>query len=153
MKSDISVKLRPHHSMCIQFFVGNGYSNEFVEHMRKVIYFLEQNDPFVILVESSDVICTECPHERNEICENEDKVAAIDCRCKIAAGIGDAKAIRWSELKKTVNERIIRCGKLSEICNDCCWKKICTDAVTILSSGNIEDVLQKSSDFYGEEPH
>ena len=29
--------IRPHHGMCLAFFIGNGYSNEFTAHMQEML--------------------------------------------------------------------------------------------------------------------
>ena len=50
------VVLRPHHSLCIQFFEGKGYSPQFVDGMTKTIKMLEQNDPPCILAHIDTVL-------------------------------------------------------------------------------------------------
>ena len=32
-----TVKLRPHHILCTQNFVGHGYNEEFADHMKRMI--------------------------------------------------------------------------------------------------------------------
>lgn len=37
LESERPVRLRPHHLLCMQTFVGNGYSEAFVENMKQVL--------------------------------------------------------------------------------------------------------------------
>ena len=60
--------LRPHHGMCIAFFKGKGYSEEFTAHMKKIISEVEHN-PLVRLCVYTDELCSKCPHNVNGICE------------------------------------------------------------------------------------
>ncbi|HEZ7990826.1 MAG TPA: hypothetical protein RWO66_07705 [Ruminococcus sp.] len=41
--------LRPHHGLCIGFFEGKGYSDEFTANMSAVIEKLQNTDPHVTL--------------------------------------------------------------------------------------------------------
>ena len=53
--------LRPHHLLCLQTFIGRGYSKEFVEHMTLVKKQLtdEPHTP-ITLVHGADDLCTHC---------------------------------------------------------------------------------------------
>lgn len=54
-------KIRAHHGMCIAFFQGKGYSNEFTAHMREMIHKLEKNSTICITTQT-DAICLKCPN-------------------------------------------------------------------------------------------
>ena len=55
--------LRPHHGMCLAFFVGEGYSDGFTANMRGMLEkFLA--GAFVRLHAGPDEICRECPNLR-----------------------------------------------------------------------------------------
>ena len=50
------MRIRPHHALCAQFFVGKGYSEQFVEHMCRVLAELGRNGALVTLtVECDDI--------------------------------------------------------------------------------------------------
>ncbi len=58
-------QIRAHHGMCLAFFRGKGYSDEFTEHMGKMKRFLDQN-PVVRILAGTDEICGPCPTMRAE---------------------------------------------------------------------------------------
>ncbi len=118
-------RLRPHHSLCIQFFIGNGYSEKFIDSMRSLIHELENEDNEVIISGGCDSICSFCPNKTGGRCLNEDKVAMIDKRCISALGLETDISLKWSQLRQKAYDNIISCGRLDEICQNCCWKNIC----------------------------
>lgn len=117
--------LRPHHSLCIQFFVGKGYSEDFVKNMTNIIKLLQESDPEVTLQCSCDILCEKCPENISGICKNDCKVRDIDNRCLTEIGLSCGSKIRWSELKQLAYDKIIKCGKIEAVCYDCQWKEIC----------------------------
>ncbi len=119
------IPLRPHHSLCIQFFIGEGYSPAFTEHLTQLIDRFRADNPLIILTEGCDIVCSRCPHNRNGICENDEKVADIDNRSIRAAGLFPGAVLRWSELQHTMYEAVIQSGKLPDICRSCSWQDIC----------------------------
>lgn len=58
--------IRPHHLLCMRYFQGCGYSDEFTENMRYVISNLK-NGSEVLLTRGCDDICRKCPNNR-KIC-------------------------------------------------------------------------------------
>lgn len=49
--------LRPHHGMCFQFYEGKGYSEDFTDHMGRIIKECEANpEQKLILKISADVV-------------------------------------------------------------------------------------------------
>ena len=120
-------KFRPHHSLCIQFFEGKGYSDDFVFHMNKIIKKLELSDPIILITDCCDDICKYCPNNNNGICRCHKKVNAFDKACIDLYGIGFGESLYWSELKKLALEKIINKKRLYEICSSCQWYDICKD--------------------------
>ena len=54
--------LRPHHLLCLQSFVGHGYSEEFVQQMSVVKQQLTDSpDTPVKIVQGADMLCLHCP--------------------------------------------------------------------------------------------
>lgn len=121
------IKLRPHHGLCIQHFVGKGYSEEFVVEMTNVIQQLEQNELVQIqLTSSADVICKACPHNENGACKSGQKVIDYDNKCLALCELKDGDVLFWSEYKNLIFKSIIACDKLSLVCVDCQWIDICS---------------------------
>lgn len=116
--------LRPHHGMCIEFFKGKGYSEEFTAHMKEVIRELEGN-PLIRLSSHADELCSKCPHNREGICKSADKTAGYDREVLIRCGLSDGVLVSYSDFKKAVYDNILLAGKREEICGDCEWSEIC----------------------------
>lgn len=119
------ILLRPHHSLCIRFFIGRGYSADFVRRMQDTIAMLSRDDPYVILTDGCDILCAACPHNRGGLCQHDAKVSAIDRRVLNAASLRYGDKLRWSKLYRLSYEEIIRCGRLAEVCADCQWRAVC----------------------------
>lgn len=117
-------RIRAHHGMCLAFFKGKGYSNEFAKHMGEIKEILEGN-PVVEVVVSTDDICVCCPNNIGGECDKPDKVAGYDNmvlkKCDLAAGM----SLPWKEFERLVRERILMAGRREEICGDCQWNGLC----------------------------
>ncbi len=117
--------LRPHHCLCISFFIGRGYSKEFVRNIAEIIRILDISNPEIILTDSCDDICVCCPNHIGGKCKAWEKVSGIDNRCLDNLSLCYGDRIHWKKLKNFAKENIIDCGKLSSVCCDCQWKNIC----------------------------
>ena len=119
-------RIRPHHALCAQFFIGKGYSPEFVEHMYRTLDNLGQEGSQVILTDGCDHICTKCPNNIDGICKTEARVRAIDGRALEAMGLKYGDVIQWRELCDHARKNVIVPGKLEEVCGNCEWFNICS---------------------------
>ena len=48
--------IRPHHGMCLAFFIGNGYSNGFTAHMQGAVTKLIKNEKFLNIISQGEMI-------------------------------------------------------------------------------------------------
>lgn len=117
-------KIRAHHGMCIAFFQGKGYSNDFTAHMGEMIHKLESN-PTICITTQTDAICRKCPNNIQGICETECKAAAYDRQVLWRCGLSDGMILPYADFKKSVYEHILLPGKREEICGTCQWSEIC----------------------------
>lgn len=72
-----SFNIRAHHGLCIGFFEGKGYSDDFTSNMSKMISLLEEN-PNVRIIDNTDEICKACPHDCCGVCASAEKVSRYD---------------------------------------------------------------------------
>ena len=117
--------LRPHHALCAGFFRGKGYSEAFVENMSAVIGMLRGSDPLLTPRCAADPICGYCPHNCGGVCDHADKVEAYDAAVLSLLGLREGTEVRWSELTARVRQRILKPGRLKEVCGGCQWYGIC----------------------------
>ena len=94
-------KIRPHHGMCIAFFKGKGYSEEFTAHMKDIIKELE-NNPLVCLKVNTDEFCSKCPYNMQGICESADKVAGYDEEVLKSCGLSDGTVLPYIDVKQAL---------------------------------------------------
>lgn len=118
------IRLRPHHGLCIRFFEGKGYSNEFTMHMRNVIACLN-DDTEILLADHDDVICEKCPNLKQGECVSRDKAAGYDRAVLERTGLSAGTALGYGEFQKKIAGSIIEPGIMKHICGDCGWADIC----------------------------
>lgn len=64
--------LRPHHLLCLQSFVGHGYSPEFVQQMTAVKQQLSISpDSPIKIVSGPDMLCCRCPNCSEDSCTSD----------------------------------------------------------------------------------
>ncbi len=119
-----TLRIRPHHGLCIAFFRGEGYSSDFTANMTSVIARL--NDGCAIqLTSGDDCICSACPNNCGGICASEQKVQRYDARVLALCGIKAGVRMEWNDLADLVRSRIIDRGLMNTVCGDCEWAYIC----------------------------
>ena len=123
-----SIYLRPHHIMCINNFIGKGYSDEFVDNMRNVIALLE-NGAEIIFKKSCDNLCEKCPNRICNICESENKIIALDCNTISKLSLKYHNSYSFPELNKKYTNTIKTEKDIEEVCGDCCWIDICKNNI------------------------
>lgn len=115
--------LRGHHLLCIRNFKGKGYSEEFIRNFYSVLERLPKEK--IKIVNSVDVICGKCPHNKG-ICKKEEdseiKTKQKDDRLIKAANIDLNKKYLYEDLKELVKHI-----KARDFCDDCEWKDECAD--------------------------
>ncbi len=120
------VTLRPHHILCSQFFVGSGYSEDFVRNMTDILSRLNSDGTTVRFTQHCDEICSHCPRRDGSVCENEDHVLHHDSFCLQEYGISRDDELTWKEIRSAVLGKIKSDGRLPTVCDDCRWAYICT---------------------------
>ncbi len=119
------IYLRPHHIMCINNFVGKGYSDEFVENMHTIINALE-NGAQIIFKNSCDDLCEKCPNRIDTLCESESKIISLDINTNRILSIEYNKLYTYISLKQKYSNIIKTEEDIKSVCGDCCWIDICT---------------------------
>ena len=137
------INIRPHHLLCIQNYIGYGYSEEFTAHMDEICEELK-GDPKIVIHKGCDDVCTACPnnsinqHNSNGAedpksadgtegaCTSLDKVDRMDGMVLDISGLGYGDVISWNEATALVRERIFGAGRFNEICRDCQWFETCS---------------------------
>ena len=119
------ILLRPHHGMCLAYFVGKGYSEGFSSHMGKMLNLLEHNVP-VKLVVQTDAICAACPNHQDQVCTSYGNSKEYDRKVLDFCGITEGTELDFLELVGMVEKKILKPGLRRKICGQCRWNDICS---------------------------
>lgn len=122
--SNRSLKLRPHHGMCLAYFVGEGYSEGFSAHMGQVLSSLSP-ETAIELTTDTDIICTQCPNNCNGLCETAEKVRRYDRAVLERCGLSEGQTLPFGTFTALVQERILAPGLRRDVCGDCQWDALC----------------------------
>lgn len=119
-----SIRLRPHHGLCLLNFIGKGYGDAFTENMQRMKERLTAHPETIIrIAEGSDDLCSCCPHRIKAHCDSE-KPPVFDARVLEAAGIRTDRQLTWAELSRIMEP--VRAHRLAEICGNCSWFSVCS---------------------------
>ncbi|MDF2880513.1 MAG: hypothetical protein K0R54_1070 [Clostridiaceae bacterium] len=114
------LNLRPHHLLCIQSYIGHGYSEEFVENMDKIVLHLN-DDTSIKLVKTTDDICKACPNNLgNGKCQYESKVCKFDAGVLTTFNFKDNYVYSYKFLLGTLKEKLTQ-ENFKNICGNCEW--------------------------------
>lgn len=118
------IRLRPHHGMCLAYFEGKGYSDDFTVNMQNMLDLFEKGTD-VELVTAGDEICKACPNLKEGICVSAGLVERYDREVLKACGLDEKNQMTFREFVDSVQKNVINTGKRVEICGNCQWNDIC----------------------------
>ena len=118
------MRIRAHNLLCIQGYVGKGYSPEFVANMTRVVESLG-DDVEVTVVDRPDVLCDACPNLEASGCTlhgegSEQGIVHQDRDVMHRLGIDAGSAHTWSDIMTRIRSNI-RPDDLDDICGSCPW--------------------------------
>ena len=117
-------ELRPHHGLCLSFFRGKGYSEDFVENMTRIQGALAEN-PLIRLTGNTDAICAACPNNQAGCCRTAEKAARYDREVLRRCGLREGTVLPYRDFEALVRRRILETGQREEICGGCQWSGLC----------------------------
>lgn len=117
--------LRPHHGMCLAYFIGEGYSDGFAAHTARVLAGLTPDTP-VRLTAGTDVVCSACPNNAGGVCASAERTASHDQAVLDLCGLAEGTELPFGEFTALVQVRILGPGLRRGICGDCQWDGICS---------------------------
>lgn len=120
-------KIRPHHGICFAFYIGKGYSEEFVENMNELQETLKDRDVRIQITKDLDAVCKKCPNSNGKACATQEKVEWLDSRVIKACGFQADQIRSYKEFADTVWEKLIKSGEWKRICNCCSWFSFCAE--------------------------
>jgi uncharacterized protein len=141
----MTIRLRPHHLLCMLTFAGKGYTPAFVANFEQVASRIATGDEAIQIVEGPDDICSTLLTEATCHCHNS-SVTLRDHHA--AAAIGDLLSLPIRAgmhltpspgLLQALREAFVT-GTIRQACADCQWKPTC-DAIA--KQGFADTALRK----------
>ena len=118
------MKIRAHNLLCIQGFVGKGYSPEFVANMTRIVGGLGGTTRVTVVAEP-DSLCSACPNLKASGCalhgEGTEKGIVHQDRDVLARlGLVAGETVTWGEILDRIR-RSVAPDDLDGICGTCPW--------------------------------
>lgn len=120
------LKFRGHHLICLHFFQGEGYSEEYVENLRNVLKRADKKEEIEV-VEGPDDICRACPSLKEDRCNHKNgadlEISNLDNIATKFLNVAKGEKVTWSSIK----DRIKLAPKewLTAFCEGCDWENVC----------------------------
>ena len=114
-------RLRGHHLICLNFFKGEGYSEEFVEAVKEAV-----SSEKVVVVSGGDDVCETCPSWENE-CKayGEDYIRRIDELALSLLEVNEGEEVSWKEIRERLKSAMKTWRR--EVCSECEWLRVCKE--------------------------
>ena len=117
--------LRPHHGMCMAYFVGFGYSDGFSRNMARLLTEELPPDRPVRLTVAPDPVCGACPRCAGGQCDKPELVASYDRAVLELCGLAEGAVLPFGGFTALVEARILDRDLRRFICGGCQWDHIC----------------------------
>ncbi len=118
----MKAKLRGHHLICLNFFRGEGYSEDFIRNIYSVVG--KEN---VEIVAGPDEVCARCPYLKDNKCSNGDytdeKIQFQDKEALKLLGFKPGMMVDW----KMISARLpgIMDEWKAKFCMNCGYLEVC----------------------------
>lgn len=125
------ITLRVHHIVCMQSFIGKGYSEKFVHNFRNILQFLKANPlhKCITLVNYCDDLCKYCPSKLpNNNCRDEHFIQYLDTSYQNILQINYEIKYSFNEINNILKYNL-NINKFNTICNNCQWFCICNKLI------------------------
>jgi len=120
------IKLRGHHLVCLHFYQGEGYSEEFIANLNNLMDRAGRDEK-VAVVDISDDVCIRCPYLSDNKCMHKtDSDQVIKQLDDLALQLLNVKAgdhVKWADIRKKVMSTPEHW--FSQFCDGCDWKYLC----------------------------
>jgi hypothetical protein len=118
------MNLRAHNLLCIQGFVGKGYSPAFVANMTRIVGALGA-EASVTVTDAPDALCDACPNLTGKGCAlhgpgTERGIVRQDRDVMARLGIGAGETLPWGAILDRIRENVAP-DDLDGICGTCPW--------------------------------
>ena len=115
-------KLRGHHLICLNFFRGEGYSEDFIKNIYEVL-----TKKKVEIVSGPDEVCAKCPYLKDEKCASHEytneMILLQDKEALRLLGFVPGEIVDWKMISAILPD-ILEKWK-AQFCGGCGYRKVC----------------------------
>ena len=126
----MSVRLRPHHLLCVLTFVGKGYSTAFIENFEEVVKRIVHDREAVEIVNGPDDLCTPLLSDASCHCLSNsaalrDQLAAAALTDLLRQPVQRGVCLSLSSSAFDLLRASFAVAKIRSACAGCQWKSLC----------------------------
>ena len=126
----MTVRLRPHHLLCMLTYVGKGYTSGFVGNYDRVAARLNAGEEDIELVDGPDDICVGLLCESHAHCFNDgvkqrDEAARLSVSALLNETITAGKRLRPTPELLAKMRQAFAAGHIRQACRGCQWIRLC----------------------------
>jgi hypothetical protein len=118
-------QLRGHHLVCLHFFEGEGYNEQFVENLKRVVS--SSRDGGVDVRSGADDVCALCPYLDHSRCrydeDAEEGIGEMDRVALSLLAVSPGATVSWKELGEKLPDIFPAWHRA--FCTSCSWKRAC----------------------------
>lgn len=127
----VTVRLRPHHLLCLLTYVGKGYTPAFVANMDRIVERIGAGEA-IALVASPDDICQGLVGSGDDHCDNtsverRDAAAAEEVANLLGRSLKVGTQFRFDDDMRARLSQAFAAGIIRSACDRCPWSDLCTD--------------------------
>jgi uncharacterized protein len=128
----MSLRLRPHHLLCMLTYVGKGYTPEFVANFTRVLSRIESGEREIEIADGPDDICqplldtADC-HCQNESVRLRDRQAAEDLGRLFGRPLAPGSRLALDDRTLHHLRQAFASGEIRTACSGCQWKPLCDE--------------------------
>lgn len=125
----MTIRLRPHHLLCMLTYIGEGYSKAFTENYDHIVVRLAAGEDIVI-VDGPDDICAPRHDDPAAHCletriAETDGTAAASIAALLGAPIAAGSHLQLDAVLLAKLRQAFAKGTIRSACSDCQWSTLC----------------------------
>lgn len=126
----MTIRLRPHHLLCLLTYVGKGYTPAFTANYTVIAGRLSRGEEIEI-VSGPDDVCAPLLSEAEQHCFNDsvverDRLAARDVGALVGQAIAPGTIVRLEPDRLAEMRAGFATGQVREACVECEWSDLCS---------------------------
>ncbi|RUM96292.1 DUF1284 domain-containing protein [Pseudaminobacter arsenicus] len=130
----MTIRLRPHHLLCLLTYVGKGYSPAFTANYDVIAERVARGED-ILIVSGPDDICAPLLNDADPhcVCESvteRDRLAVRDVSALLAVPVGDGQKMVLDAAFLWRIREAFSAGKVRNACVGCQWYDLCSSIAT-----------------------